>query len=40
MTSVVPSRKDNDFSSKGGYVLTYFMPYLMITEEDLAKFEC
>ena len=32
MKGVVPSSSNNHFSSKGGYIFTYFMPYLIITE--------
>jgi hypothetical protein len=40
MSEVVPSKSDNDFASKGGYIFTYFMPYLMISEEELKNFAC
>lgn len=40
MKGVVPDKNNNDFSSKGGYIFTYFMPYLLITENDLKQFKC
>ena len=37
---VIPGAKNYDFSSKNGYIFTYFKPYLLITEDELSRFKC
>jgi hypothetical protein len=36
----VPSRADNHFNSKAGFVFTYFKPYLTISTEEILKYKC
>ncbi len=38
--SVVPGKDNFDFSSKSGFIFTYFKSYLVITQEQLNKFDC